>query len=117
MTHDEMDKLEGVISRITKCHPVERYCFDQCERTCIEYITPDIVSALIADVKRLTIERDAAIVDLCKTALETIISCDICRYYEVSEYTEQCNSCIRIGNGDTDQWQWRVITGDGNNDG
>jgi len=107
LTYDEIAKLEAAITRITECHPVERYCFDQCERTCVEYITPDNIATLIAKVKRLTIERDAAKSDLKYFAGNF---CEACAYCDTPLHAFPCVKCNSMHKSLTDNhWSWRGV--------
>jgi len=59
------------------------------------------VPALIAEVKRLERERDAAIADLREAD-----NCDYCRHSSLSNTDHPCTNCF---GGDCDFWEWRGV--------
>ena len=63
---------------------------------------------LIAEVKRLTRERDAACADLQNIARQEKI-CSTCKYFNFSSKKNPCAQCIKnIENGRI-KWQWRGV--------
>ena len=77
------------------------------------YKLPDArrdMSALLAEVERLTHERDAAIADAREFSCR--ICCTYCRFYNTSSYIPPCSTCSDMSN-----WQWRgaqEVTNEGN---
>jgi len=70
------------------------------------------IPALIAEVKRLTRERDAAVADLNYFAGNF---CDSCIHFHTPiEDAEPCHKCTVLTHSDTSYWQWRGVQEAGN---
>ncbi|MDR0512067.1 MAG: hypothetical protein LBG93_03055 [Treponema sp.] len=63
---------------------------------------------LIAEVERLTRERDAAVADLKNINIQETF-CSTCKYFNFSAKENPCAQCLKnIENGRI-KWQWRGV--------
>jgi len=85
MTHEELEKLL-----------IKTGCYD--------YISSHHVEKLIAEVKRLTRERDALLKDIKSAIAHSVGRCSLCKFKETKEYHDPCDACLANG-----YWQWRGV--------
>ena len=62
------------------------------------------IHGLIAEVKRLTRERDALLKDMKNAVSHMVSACYLCKFKETKESYDPCNACLANG-----YWQWRGV--------
>ena len=103
MTHEELEAIEGrrdALENAMGCNPYEY--------AVLTSNTAGDIPALIAEVKRLTRERDVAVSDLKFFAGGF---CSSCKHFRLSKECEPCNKCSKTRDAEnaTNNWQWRGV--------
>ena len=97
MTHEELEAIEARF----KCRRENTLTWKA-----FHDVMADNFTALIAEVKRLTCERDAAIGDLKLLSSRADISCRFCAHCLKEEHEKPCCDCV---GGVPDFWEWRGV--------
>jgi len=98
-----LEKLEAIEARYDA---VLEYMGDNYGKSVLVYSSQEDVEDLIAEVKRLKRERDAAVADMSKLAL-TGNECDMCKHNRHNP-DESCLKCCRATSlSHVFYWKWR----------
>jgi len=105
----ELESIEARIKAISLCTGYGKtYCYEECFRDCFVENFSD-AKALIAEVKRLTRERDEAVQDF-----QNYITGNFTRTCQLCAKIKTCDYFSRYGNSSymtCIDWQWRGIQG------